>query len=128
MNFLFQIQRLQLLIFCVNDQEFVSNLDYVFLCFFCNFIKANDFLYCFIILLNLISSVSPTKFFLVPYAYVSVESIDCILLSSFELKAILLNSLVKTLCLSLLNLFCVFNIYIFFYKFFMISLILSMSI
>ena len=34
---------------------------------------------------------------LVPYAYVSIESIDCILLSSFELKAILLNSSAKTL-------------------------------
>ena len=47
---------------------------------------------------------------LVPYAYVSIESIDYILLSLFELKAILLISSVKTLCLSLLNLFCVFNI------------------
>ena len=41
---------------------------------------------------------------------VSVESIDCILLSSLELKAILLISSVKTLCLSLLNLCCIFNI------------------
>ena len=35
---------------------------------------------------------------------------DCNLLSSFELKAILLISSVKTLCFSLLNLYCVFNI------------------
>ena len=51
-----------------------------------------------------------TRSLLVPYAYVSIESIDYILLSLFELKAILLISSVKTLCLSLLNLFCVFNI------------------
>ena len=47
---------------------------------------------------------------LITCAYVSIESIDYILLSSFELKAILLISSVKTLCLSLLNLCCVFNI------------------
>ena len=34
---------------------------------------------------------------------VSIESIDCILLSSFEIKAILLISSIKTLCLSLLK-------------------------
>ena len=43
-------------------------------------------------------------------AYLSIKSVDCILLSSLELKAILLISLVKTLCLSLFNLYCVFNI------------------
>ena len=47
---------------------------------------------------------------LVPYAYVSIDLIDCIILSSFEVKAILLNSSVKTLCLSFLNVCCVFNI------------------
>ena len=56
------------------------------------------------------TSFSLIRSFLVPYAYVSIESIDCILLSSFELKAILLTSLVKTLSLSLLNLCCVCNI------------------
>ena len=39
-----------------------------------------------------------------------IESIDCILLSSFELNAILLISSVKTLCLSLFNLCWVLNI------------------
>ena len=40
--------------------------------------------------------------------------------SSFELKAILLISSVKTLCFSLLNLGCIFNInLLFFYEFFM---------
>ena len=47
---------------------------------------------------------------LIPYEFISIELIDCILLSSFELKAMLLISLVETLCLSLLNLCCVFNI------------------
>ena len=46
---------------------------------------------------------------LVPYAYISIESIDCVLLSSFELKAILFSFSVKTLYFSLLNLCCVFS-------------------
>ena len=36
---------------------------------------------------------------LVPCAYVSSKSTDCVLLSSFELKAVWLISSVKTLCL-----------------------------
>ena len=51
-----------------------------------------------------------TRSLLFPYAYVSIELIDCILLSSFELKPILLISSVKTLCLPVLNLCCVFNV------------------
>ena len=47
--------------------------------------------------------------------HVSAESIDCILLSSFELKAMLLISSVKTLCFLLLNLCCVFNISLLFF-------------
>ena len=62
------------------------------------------------ILLHLISSFLHTKPLFIPYAYVSIESNECILLSSFELKGILLISTVKTLCLSLLDLCCVFNI------------------
>ena len=62
---------------------------------------------------------------LITCAYVSIESIDYILLSSFELKAILLISLIKTLCLSLSNLCCVFNIT---FLYFVISLRLSTSI
>ena len=81
-----------------------------FYVFFCNIINVNNFLYLFIILLHLTSSFLLTRSLLVPYAYVSIESNDCILLSSFELNAILLISSVKTLCLSLLNLCCVFNI------------------
>ena len=80
-------QSLQLLIFCMNDQEFVANLDYALLYFL--------FL---------------SKSLLIPYAYAPIESIDCILLSSFELKVILLISSVKTLCLPLLNFCCAFDI------------------
>ena len=48
------------------------------------------------------------------YAYASIESIDCILLTSLALNAILLTSLINTLCLSLLNLHGDFNINLFF--------------
>ena len=95
-----------------------------------NIIKVNHFLYRFIILLHLFSSLSLTKSLLVPYAYVSIESIDCTFLSSFELRAILLISSVKTLCFLLLIVpFTVFLILILilfnifntvFYKFLMI--------
>ena len=50
----FLIQICQLLIFCMDDQESGANLDYFLLCFLCNIIKVNHFLYCSII--NLISS------------------------------------------------------------------------
>ena len=120
MNLFFQIENLQLLIFCMDGQEFLANLDYVLLTLLLQHhqsynIKVNHFLYLFIILLHLISSLSLTKSLLVPHAYVSIESIDSILLSSFELKAILLISSVKTLCLSLLNLCCILNIDLLFF-------------
>ena len=55
------------------------------------------------------------------HMHVSIKSFDCILLSSFEFKAILLISSVKVLRFSLLNLCCIFNIdLLFFYKLFMI--------
>ena len=121
MNLFFQIQSLQSLIFCKDDKEFELFL----LSFPYNVIKVDHFLYHFIIMLHHISSLSLTKFLLVLYAYVSIESIDCILLSSFELKAILLISSVKTLCLSLLKLCCIFNIDL---LFFINYLILPVSI
>ena len=133
MNLFFQIQSLKLLIFCMDDQEFVANLGYLLLCFFFyKIIKVNHFLYHFIILLHLISSLSLTKYLPVPCAYVSFKSTDCILLPSFELKAILLISSVKTLFLSLLNLCCIFYYFLFLIifdlLFFINSLILSVSI
>ena len=92
MNLFFQIQSFQLLIFCTDDQEFVANLDYVLLYFFSNIIKVNHFLCCFINLLHLLIKLlhlilpfSLTISSLVPYAYVSIETIDWILLSSIEL-------------------------------------------
>ena len=67
------------------------------------------------ILLHVISPFLHTMCLLIPYVYVSIKSIDYILLSSFELKAILLNSSVKTLYLSLLNLCCDFKINLLFF-------------
>ena len=85
--------------------------------------------YCVIILLHLISSFSLTRSLNVPYIYVSIKSIYYILLSSFERKAVLLISSVKTLCLSLLNLCCAFNINLLFFMNSLISFLrLSMSI
>ena len=107
MNLFFQIQSLQFLIFCMDDEEFVANLDNVLLCFLLQ--DHQSFLYCFIILLHLISF-SLTRPLHVPYTFVSIESIDCILLSSFELKKIWLTFSVKTLCLSLLSLCCVLTL------------------
>ena len=94
----------------MDDHEFLASLDYVLLCLLLWHIKVYHFLYRFITLLHLITSFSLTRSLLVPYAHVFIESIDWILLSSFELNAILLISSVKTLCLSLLNLYFVFNI------------------
>ena len=110
MNLFFQIQSLQLLIFCMGHQEFVTNLDYFFYVFFCNIIKVNHFFVLFYYIVTLNHFFTPNRSLLILYAYVSIESNDCIFLSSFELNAIILISSVKTLCISLLNLFCVFNI------------------
>ena len=110
MHLYFQIQNLQQSVFYMDGQEYLVNLNSVLLCFLFHIIKVNQFLYRYIILLNLVSSFSPTKSLLVPYAFFSIESFDCILKSSFEIKAILLISLVKTLCLSFLIFCCVFNI------------------
>ena len=88
----------------------------ILFCFFLyNIIKVNHFLYCFIIFLHIISSFSLTRTLFVPYTYVSLKSIDHILLPLFELKEILLISSVKTLCLSNLNLCFVFNINLWFF-------------
>ena len=80
----------------------IRNFWPIWIMFFCNIIKVNDFLYRFITLLHLISSFSFTRSLLVPYAYLSIVSIDCIS--------------VKTLCLSLLKICCVVS-----YEFFMLS-------
>ena len=94
-----------------------------FISFFFNIIKVKHYctilLYCYFLLYCYISSFLHTSSLLVPYAYFSIESVVSILLSSFELKAVLLIFSVKTLCLSLLNLCCVL---ILIYSFFMNSL------
>ena len=77
--------------------------------------KIDQCLYCFTILSYLTFSFLPIRSLFVPYVYVSIESIDCIVLLSFELKAILLNSSVKILWLLLLNLCGVFNINLLFF-------------
>ena len=107
----FLIQNLQILIICMDNQEFLTNLDYVLFFIFYNIVKVNYFSYRFIILLHLISSLSLTKSLLVPYAYVTLSNhLVSFFSPSFELIAILLIFPVKTLYLSLLNLYCIFNI------------------
>ena len=96
--------------YCMDYQQFEANVDHALLCFFITTSKLIIFLHCFVILLHLASSFWVTRPLFVPYTYVSIEKNHCILLTSFELKAILLISSVKRLCYSHLNLCCVFNI------------------
>ena len=87
--------------------------------FFYNKIKVS---HCCIVLLvtPLISSFLCIISSFVPYAYVSIESIDFILLSLLALTAILSTSSANTSCFLLLNVCCDFDINLFFYKLFMI--------
>ena len=85
MSLFFLIEKTQLLIFRMGDEEFVAYLDYFFLV---NHLKL-IILYCFIMLLHLISTFLHIKSLLIPRTYVSIESIDYIHLISFELKAIM---------------------------------------
>ena len=81
----------------MDDQEFVVNLDCVLFMF--SFVTQSKLvvfvLFCFIA--HLIVSFLHIRSFLVPYAYVSIESIDYILLSSLALNSILLTSSVNIL-------------------------------
>ena len=77
-------------------------------------LKVNMFYYIYI--LYFISFLH-INFLLVLHAYVSLKSIDCILLSSLAFNAILLTSSLNRLCFSLLNLYCIFITNLFFYKF-----------
>ena len=115
MNLFFQIQNLQPLIFCMDDQELQPISIMLFYVFFGNIVKVNHLLYYFIILANLISTFLHTRSLLVPSAYASTGSVGCILLSSLALNAVLLPSSVNTLCFSLLNLCCDFNISLLFF-------------
>ena len=75
----------------------------------------NHVLHFFIILLHLVFSFLHIKSLPITYTYIPIESISCILLLPFDLKATLLISSVKTLRLSLPNLCCVFAINLLFF-------------
>ena len=122
MHLFFEIQSFQLLISYTDGDELLAILDYVILCI------VYTFLHCFITLSPLISPFLHIRSLLIPYAYVSIESIVSILLAGFKIKAIFLFSSVKTLSLLLLNLCCVFNISLFFTNSFLSSVILATSI
>ena len=62
-------------------------------------------------IINILGGLSETcGSLLVSYAYVAIESIDCILLSLSAQNVILLTSSVNSLCFSILNLCYEFNI------------------
>lgn len=86
---------LQLSILYMSDQELESNLGYVLLCFFFVIFQSQSFLYSFNILLHLVPSFKHSRSLFIPYAYVSVESTDCILLSLLALNSVLLTSSVN---------------------------------
>ena len=79
------------------SRSLIPNLDYDLLCLCLQNNESSKSLYGFIIMLRLISYFLHTSSLLVSYAYISIKSIDCIFLSSFELEAILLISLAKRL-------------------------------
>ena len=119
-----QIHRLQILIFSMHDQEFAFHLDYVLFTF--SFLKSLKII--IFVLFCYICSILHTSSLLISHAYVSIESIDCILLKSLELYSILLTSSVSTLCFPLLNLCWNFSInLLFFMNFYEFSHTLSMS-
>ena len=101
MHLFFQIQNTKLLIFYMDGQDFWP----IWILFFMfSFITSSE-LIIFVLLYHIvafISSFSLTRSLLVPDAFVSIKSIDWILLWSFHLEAILVNfnliSSVKTLC------------------------------
>ena len=103
MYLFFQMHNLQLLIFCMESQEFLANFDYVLLCLF---LQPNQIKHFYTVLLY--SFLHPRSL-LVLCAYVSIETIDGILLSWLEFKGILLIFLVKALCFYILNPCCILN-------------------
>ena len=112
MHLFFQIQNLQLLIFYMDGQ------------------KVNHFLNRFIILLHLISSFTLTRSFLLPYSYVSMESIDFILLSWFNSTQLILTNFFRKNIVSFNSklFLCFWYWFIVSYEFFFIFLRLSMLI
>ena len=103
MHLFFQIQILQLLIFCIDDLEYMTTSNQMLCLVFISIITKVNHLY----LLG-ISLLFTLRAF-VPYAYVLLLSNFCNLLSSLLLSAIWLNYSVYTQCGSLLNLCCKFS-------------------
>ena len=66
-------------------------------------------------MLHLISSFFHTRSLLITYSYVSMESIDCILLPLLALISISLSSSVSIFCFSRQNLCCNLNFNLLFY-------------
>ena len=119
MHLFFQIQDLQLLILDMDGQEVLINLIMLFYVFFGNIVKVKHF--CIVLLYYYVSFFCSYILDLCLFhMHMHIESVDYIILSSLELLAILLTTSVKTLCLSLLNICCVFNIGLFFNEFFFI--------
>ena len=84
-----------------------------FYVFFCNIIIVKHFLYCFVILLYLISSFLRIISLFVPYAHVYI---DYVFLSPLAPNKMFSTSSVNTLSFFLLNVWCDFNFNICFYE------------
>ena len=136
MYLLFVIQSLQLLMLCMNDQEFKANMNCVhfyFSIFTCEIIKFNQFfLFSYYIFYIYLPHFVHTRYLIALYAYVSMESTGYIVLfnslflcimsllvpyahataESIEcilllgVNVTLLTALVNTLCFLLLNFCC----------------------
>ena len=101
----------------IKDYEYIKFSTWVVLF---NIFTVNNFLYCFFILLNLISYFLCIIFSFVSYAYVSIESTECIRLSSLSLNTIFLTSVVNAFfCFQMFPVILI-SIYCFFYEFFVI--------
>ena len=96
-----------------------SNLWLIWIMMFCNIINLIIFaLFYYVVIVN--HFFFTYQILLIPYAKVSIKSLCCILLSSFELKGILLISSVKTLSFTFKTLLCFQFYFIVFYEFFVI--------
>ena len=104
----FQILSLLLLIFCMNDLEYMASFYHVL--FYFNVVIKIDHLYLLSISLSHI-----LKAF-VPYGHVATLSNVCNLLSSLLFSAVLITSSVYTLWSSLLNLSSDFNMVLLLYN------------
>ena len=116
------IQSLLLLIFCIDDLEYMAAFDYVLTYFHLH----NRQNWSFIFTYQLCFASLPTFPTLIPKGYDVILSKVCNILSSLLLSAVLLISSVCTLCTPFSNLCCDFNIASLFNKPFLKSLNLSL--